>query len=72
MPGENPLKTAAYFEDRAKRSRRAEDKARFLAVARKYRARAEVARKREALERPDSRFGSPPITGTLAHRLIWV
>jgi hypothetical protein len=45
MPGENFLKTAAYFEDRARRSRRPEDKDRFLAVAKKDRARAEEIRR---------------------------
>ena len=48
MSVEKLLKTAAYFEDRANRSRRPEDKDRFLAVAKKYPVRAEAVRKREA------------------------
>ena len=32
----NPSRTAAYFEDRAKRARTAEERKRFLAVARRY------------------------------------
>ena len=35
MSVEKLLKTAAYFEDRANRSRRTEDKDRFLAVRQK-------------------------------------
>ena len=60
MPGENFLKTAAYFEDRAKRSRRPEDKDRFLAVAKKFRTRADEARKRatDIVEQPTAPDGN--------------
>ena len=45
---ETLCKTAEYFEDRARRAPRRDNHERLAAVAKKYRLRAEVLRKRES------------------------
>jgi hypothetical protein len=47
MSYETLCKTAEYLEDRARRARRRDNHERLTAVAKKYRLRAEVKRKRE-------------------------
>jgi hypothetical protein len=57
MSVETLLKTAAYFEDRARRTRQSEERERLLAVASKYRERAAAARHHQPIR--DSEL-SPP------------
>jgi hypothetical protein len=47
-PEPNLINTAAYFEGRAKRARTGEERERFLAVARRYRDRAQADAESEA------------------------
>jgi hypothetical protein len=60
------LKTAVYFEGRAKRARTVEDRERFLVVARRYRDRA----KAEAGSEPRLELAAPATEpdATLANR----
>ena len=48
------LKTAAYFEDRARRTRQNDKRERLLAVALKYRERAAAGSKRDTAFARDS------------------